>query len=62
MAAAAALFYFRARRGPSRGLIAVSCVMGLTMGLVYLSNVAVPLILAFMAGARQLAPVRESGG
>lgn len=62
LTAAAALAYLRAGSRHIRGLIAVSCVMGLTMGLIYLSNVAVPLILAFLAGTQQLAPIRDSRG
>jgi len=42
----------RFRQGPMRGLAVMALVMGMTMGLFYLSNVAVPLYLAFAVGHR----------
>jgi hypothetical protein len=50
----AALGYaaWRLRHGPVRGLAVLALVMGMTMGLFYLSNVAVPLYLAFAVGHR----------
>jgi hypothetical protein len=43
--------FVRCGDGPVRGLTILVCLMGLTMGLVYLSNVAVPLYLACLGAA-----------
>lgn len=57
----AALVYtaLRAGKGPLRGLAVLTGVMGLTMGLIYLSNVAVPLCLACLAATGRSRPPEE---